>query len=80
MLIIALFRYVLSSEMVRNILSFFRKAMGFMTDGTINHLFPVLTLLILTAAFGLGSYAIIHRTELKQRCKRLKRTLVLSYG
>ena len=65
LLIIALFRYVLSSEMVRNILSFFRKAMGFMTDGTINHLFPVLTLLILTAAFGLGSYAIIRRTELK---------------
>lgn len=65
LLIIALFRYVFSIEVVSNILDFLTKAMGFMTDGTIDYLFPVLTLLLLIVILGSGSYAIIRRTELK---------------
>ncbi|MCD2491509.1 hypothetical protein LQE92_02555 [Lacrimispora sp. NSJ-141] len=65
LLIIALFRYVFSAGTVSNILGFFAKAMGFMTDGTINYLFPILTLLLVIAALGSGSYAVIRRTELR---------------
>lgn len=60
----ALFRYVFSMETIGNILEFMRKAMGFMPDGTINYLFPALTLLVLAGGFGAGSYAVIRRTEL----------------
>lgn len=64
LLIIALLRYVLSAEAVSNILEFLTKAMGFMTDGTNNYLFPVLTLLLVIVILGSGSYAVIRRTEL----------------
>ena len=40
------------------------KAMGFMTDGTINYLFPALSLLFIVIVLGIGSYVIIRRTEL----------------
>ena len=65
LLIVALFRYVFTGETIHNILEFLMKAMGFMTDGTINHIFPVITLFILVAILGGGSYTIIRRTELK---------------
>lgn len=61
----ALFRYVFSAETVGNILRFFMRAMGFMSDGTISLLFPALTLFALAAVLGTGSYAVIRRTELK---------------
>lgn len=65
LLLIALFRYVFSAEITSNILEFLIKVIGFMTDGTINYLFPVLTLLLLIVILGSGSYAVIRRTELK---------------
>ena len=65
LLIVALFRYVFTTEIVNNILGFLMKAMGFMADGTINHIFPALTLFILAAILGIGSYEIIRCTELK---------------
>lgn len=65
LLIIALFRYVFTGEMISNILEFFMKAMGFMADGTVSYIFPALTLFVLAAVLGTGSYAIIRRTELK---------------
>lgn len=65
LLIIAVFKYVLSAEAVASMISFFMKSMGFMPDGTINCLFPILTLAALAAIFGTGSYAIIRHTELK---------------
>ncbi len=65
LLIIALFRYVFSAGTVSNILEFSAKAMGFMTDGTINYLFPALTLLLAIVILGSGSYAVIRRTELR---------------
>jgi len=65
LLTIALFRYVFSVEIINDIVVFMAKAMGFMTDGTINYLYPVFTLLLLIAVFGIGSYTVIRRTELK---------------
>lgn len=65
LLIIALFRYVFPTKIASNILEFLTKIMGFMTDGTINYVFPAFTLLIFIAILGSGSYAVIRRTELK---------------
>ena len=65
LLIIALFRYVFTGETIHNILEFLMKAMGFMADGTINHIFPAITLFILVTILGIGSYTIIRHTELK---------------
>ena len=65
LLTVALFRYVLSAKVISSIIAFVTKAMGFMADGTINYLFPALTLFILAAILGSCSYAVIRRTELK---------------
>lgn len=64
LVIAALFRYVLSAGTVDSILRGLSEAMGFMPDGTINHLFPVLTLLAAIVVLGFGSYAVIRRAEL----------------
>ena len=65
LLIIALFRYVFSDIAVNSILDFLKKAMGFMSDGSINYLFPALTLLLFIVILGSSSYAVIRRIELK---------------
>lgn len=65
LLIIALFRYVFTREAIYHIFKFIVRAMGFMTDGTVNYVFPVLTFLILAIFLSAGCYAIIRRTELK---------------
>ena len=65
LLAVALFRYVLPQNLVDNIRELASRAMGFMNGGTINYLFPILTLFLLAAVFYLGSYAIIRRTEVK---------------
>lgn len=65
LLITALFRYVIPAHTINRILKFLAKIMGFMADGTINHIFPVITLFLLGAVLGVGSYAVIRRTELK---------------
>ncbi len=64
LLIIALFRYVFTAENIHSILEFLMNAMGFMADGTINYIFPALTLFILAAILGIGSYTILRHTEL----------------
>lgn len=64
LLIVALFRYVFSAQIVNNIMEFLTKAVGFMTDGTINYLFPVLSLFVLATVLGFGSYVVIRHTEL----------------
>lgn len=48
-----------------NIIAFFTKAMGFMADGSINFVYPVLSFLAISLILGLGSYTIIRRTELR---------------
>ncbi len=65
LLVIALFQFVLSPEIVQNVVEFLMKAMGFMSDGTINLIFPVLSFVVIGTVLGIGSYAIIRRTELK---------------
>lgn len=65
LLVFALFRFVLPDRTVAAIAEFARNAMGFMGDGTVYHAFPVLTLLLLGGILGIGSFAIIRRTELK---------------
>lgn len=65
LLIVALFRFVFSGEILSNVMEFLIKAMGFMTDGTINFFFPVLTLLLVASILGISSYTIIQHTELK---------------
>lgn len=65
LLIIALFQFVFSDEIVRKTAEFVTKAIGFMGDGTVNVVFPILTFVVLGAFLGVGSYALIRRTELK---------------
>lgn len=63
-LINALVKYVLSPETVKALGKFLLGAMGFLPDGTVNHLFPVLSFIMLAVVFGTGAYAVIRRTEL----------------
>lgn len=65
LIIVALFRFVFSPEVVGNIARFAMNALGFMNDGTKNLLFPVLSFFSIGIALGACSYAILRRTELK---------------
>lgn len=65
LIIPVVFKFVLPKEVTEAILAFAVKAIGFMTDGTINFLYPVLLLILAAGVFGLGSYFVIRRTELK---------------
>lgn len=65
LLVIALFRFVLSPKIVQNVVEFLMKIMGFMSDGTIQHIFPVISFFVIGTVLGISSYAIIRRTELK---------------
>ena len=65
LLVIALFQFVFSDEFVRKTGEFMMKAMGFMRDGTINLFCPILSFLVIGVIFGIGSYAVIRRTELR---------------
>ena len=65
LLVIALFQFVFSDEIVSKAADFMMKAMGFMSDGTTNLFFPILSFLVIGVIFGIGSYAVIRRTELK---------------
>lgn len=65
LLVFALFRFVLTGEMIQKILMFLIGAMGFMADGTINLINPAFTLLILSSFFAIASYAVIRHTEVK---------------
>lgn len=65
LLVIALFQFVFPDELVSKVREFMMKAMGFMGDGTTNLFFPVLSFLVIGVVFGIGSYAVIRRTELR---------------
>lgn len=65
LLVIALFQFVFPDELVSKAGEFMMKAMGFMSDGTINLFFPILSFLVIGVVFGIGSYAVIRRTELR---------------
>lgn len=61
----ALFRYVFSAELVKNILNFFMKAAGFVKGDTINYFYPSFSLLLIIGILGTTSFVVIRRTELK---------------
>ncbi len=65
LLIAALFRLVLSSELVSRIGRLVLNTFGFMNNGTVNLVYPILTFIVIGAVFGLGSYVLIRHTELK---------------
>lgn len=65
LLVTSLFRFVFSQEFVSAAAEFVMKAMGFMSNGTTNLFFPILSFLVIGVVFGIGSYAVIRRTELK---------------
>ena len=65
LLVVALFKFVFPDELVSKTWEFMMKAMGFMGDGTTNLFFPVLSFLVIGVVFGIGSYAVIRRTELR---------------
>ena len=65
LLIPALFRFVLPNAFANNLITLATKAMGFMSNGTINFICPLLTLLLFIGIFSICSYNIICRTELK---------------
>lgn len=60
----SVFRFVLPDEIVRSVAVFVIRVMGFMSDGTTNLIFPVLSFLAIGAVFESISYAVIRRTEL----------------
>ena len=62
---VAVFRYVISDEIAQNLMKLAAKAMGFMSNGTINYFFPMVTFLLIMTVLGLGSYMVMRRTELK---------------
>lgn len=65
LLSVALVRYVFIEKFGYTIIvDFLMKAMGFTENGTINYVFPVITLLVLIITFGISSYTIIRHTEL----------------
>lgn len=65
LLLISLCRYVLPQKTISHVLELAARAMGFMNNGTINYIFPVVSFAVLIAVLGMGCYAVIRRTELK---------------
>lgn len=65
LIIIALFRFVFSQEIVHNTLQVITKAAGFMADGTINYMNPLLTLCSIVILLSAISFLVIRRTELR---------------
>lgn len=61
----ALFRSVLSKEFIQEFIEAATKGMGFISDGTVNFVYPVLIFLLCVCALSTGAYVVICRTELK---------------
>lgn len=60
-----LFRFALPADAARQLLKTLLKAAGFMADGSINFVYPLLILFCLTGVFSFGAYCVIRKTELK---------------
>ena len=65
MILPVVFRYVLPEDLARAVVEFMTKALGFMTDGTVNFIYPIALLIAVAAVFAFGAYRLIRRTELK---------------
>lgn len=60
-----LFVYVIPENVIQNIFTFLSRIAGFTSDGTINYLYPIASLIIGAGIFGGITYLILRRTELK---------------
>ena len=60
-----LFVYVIPENVIQNIFTFLSRIAGFTSDGTINYLYPIVSLIIGSGIFGGITYLILRRTELK---------------
>lgn len=65
LIIPALIKFVLPKDFTDRIILFVLKAFGYMTDGTINFMYPVLIFVLAACILSLCSYCVIRRTELK---------------
>lgn len=60
-----LFVYVIPENVIQNIFTFLSRIAGFTSDGTINYLYPIASLIIGAGIFEGITYLILRRTELK---------------
>lgn len=60
-----LFNLVLPRELVMNIIDGVLRIIGYRSDGTIQFLFPILTVFAVNVIIALSSYCVIRKTELK---------------
>ncbi len=65
LIVIAIFRFVLPGGTVDGLLEFLYKGCGFMADGTVNLIYPILLLILLIGLFGASAYMVVRRTELR---------------
>ena len=65
LIIPALIKFVLPKDLTDRIAAFGLKAFGFMTDGTINFMYPVFIFVLAACILNLCSYCVIRKTELK---------------
>lgn len=65
LIIPAIFRFVLPKDFTDKVMEYIFKGIGFMTNGSINFINPVVLLILLAGIFSIASYLVIRRTELK---------------
>lgn len=65
LLAVAIFRFVLPGDVANKLSELVSNAFGYMSNGTINYLYPVMSFLVLIGIVCISSYAIIRRTELR---------------
>ena len=65
LLVPVVFRYGFSDSVREDVVSFLEQSAGFMPDGRISLINPVLAFILISGVFATGSYLIIRRTELK---------------
>ena len=65
LLVPVVFRYGFSESAREDVVLFLEQSAGFMPDGRISLINPVLAFILISGVFAAGSYLIIRRTELK---------------
>lgn len=65
LIIPALLKFVLPEDFAEAAITFAVKAIGFVAEGAVNFLYPIMSLLLIAGILSIGSYLIIRRTELK---------------
>lgn len=58
-------KFILPQDFTNQVIEFSLKAIGFMADGTINFIYPILLLILIAGILSTCAYFVIRRTELK---------------